>query len=67
MLVLWAASAQAQAPLPPRPKPRVAPVTNVTMDGYKTAKSYGWDPSETFGYKIQVTGGTPAPTNKLYF
>jgi len=33
VLVLWAASAQAQAPLPPRPKPRVAPVTNVTMDG----------------------------------
>jgi hypothetical protein len=42
-------------------------ITNVTMDGYKTAKSYGWDPNETFGYKIQVTGGTPAPTNVTYF
>jgi hypothetical protein len=52
---------------PPKGNVVVAVVTNVTMDGYKTAKSYGWDPSETFGYKIQVTGGTPAPTNKLYF
>ena len=42
-------------------------ITNVTMDGYKSAKSYGWDPSETFGYKIQVTGGTPAATNRTYF
>jgi hypothetical protein len=42
-------------------------ITNVTMDGYKTALSYGWDPSETFGYKVQVTGGTPAATNRLYF
>src|SRR5450432_3743105 len=42
-------------------------ITNITMDGYKGAKSYGWDPNETFGYKIQVTGGTPAPTNKTYF
>ncbi|HEX3904948.1 MAG TPA: DUF6055 domain-containing protein, partial [Polyangia bacterium] len=30
-------------------------ITNVTLDGYKTALSYGWDPSETFGYKIQIT------------
>jgi Family of unknown function (DUF6055) len=42
-------------------------ITNVTMDGYKAAKSYGWDPSETFGYKIQVTGGTAAATTKTYF
>jgi hypothetical protein len=42
-------------------------ITNVTMDGYKTALSYGWDPSETFGYKLQLTGGTAAPTNKLYW
>jgi hypothetical protein len=42
-------------------------ITNVTMGGYKTAKSYGWDPNETFGYKIQVTGGSPAPTNVTYF
>ncbi|HTB56474.1 MAG TPA: DUF6055 domain-containing protein [Polyangia bacterium] len=42
-------------------------ITNVTLDGYKTALSYGWDPSETFGYKIQITGGTAAPTNKIYF
>jgi hypothetical protein len=37
------------------------------MDGYKAAKSYGLDPSETFGYKIQVTGGTAAATTKTYF
>jgi hypothetical protein len=37
------------------------------MSGYKKATSYGWDPNETFGYGIQVTGGTAAPTNKLYF
>jgi hypothetical protein len=42
-------------------------ITNVTLDGYKTALSYGWDPSETFGYKLQITGGTAAPTNKIYF
>jgi hypothetical protein len=45
----------------------VVVVTNVTMNGYQTAKPYGWDPSETFGYKIQVTGGSPAPTNVTYF
>jgi Family of unknown function (DUF6055) len=45
----------------------IAVVTNVTMDGYKTAKAYGWDPSETFGYKLKVTGGTAAPINKTYF
>jgi hypothetical protein len=44
----------------------VVVITNVTMDGYKGAKSYGWDPNETFGYQIQVTGGTAAPTNKKY-
>jgi len=42
-------------------------ITNVTLDGYKTALSYGWDPSETFGYKIQITGGTAAPVTKIYF
>jgi hypothetical protein len=42
-------------------------ITNITLSGYKTAKSYGWDPNETFGYKIQVTGGSAAPTNKVYF
>jgi hypothetical protein len=42
-------------------------ISNVTLDGYKTAKSYGWDPNETFGYRIQVTGGGAAPTNKKYF
>jgi hypothetical protein len=45
----------------------VAVITNITMSGYVMAKSYGWDPNETFGYKIQVTGGTAAPTNKIYF
>jgi hypothetical protein len=45
----------------------VVVITNVTMSGFKTALSYGWDPNETFGYSLQVTGGTVAPTNKLYF
>jgi hypothetical protein len=45
----------------------VAVITNITLSGYVMAKSYGWDPNETFGYKIQVTGGTAAPTNKVYF
>ncbi len=45
----------------------VVVISNVTMSGFKTAKSYGWDPSETFGYKLQVTGATPAPTNVKYF
>jgi Family of unknown function (DUF6055) len=42
-------------------------ISNVTLSGYKTALSYGWDPSETFGYKIQITGGTAAPINKIYW
>ena len=45
----------------------VAVVTNITMDGYKTKTSYGWDPSETFGYKLKVTGGTSAPTTTKPF
>ncbi|MES1174248.1 MAG: hypothetical protein ABUL62_07940 [Myxococcales bacterium] len=45
----------------------IAVVTNITLDGYKTAKAYGWDPNETFGYKLKVTGGTAAPINKVYF
>ncbi len=45
----------------------VVVISNVTMGGYKKATSYGWDPDETFGYGIQVTGGTAAPTSKLYF
>jgi len=45
----------------------IAVVTNVTLDGYKKAASYGWDVDETFGYKLQVTGGTAAPTNATYF
>jgi hypothetical protein len=45
----------------------VVVITNVTMSGFKTALSYGWDPNETFGYSIQVTGGTAAPTTKKYF
>ena len=42
-------------------------ISNITMTGYKSALSYGWDPNETFGYKIQVTGGTAAAVNKFYF
>jgi len=42
-------------------------ITNVTMDGYVNAQSYGWDPTETFGYRIQVTGGSAAATNRTYF
>lgn len=28
---------------------------------------YGWDPNETFGYQLQISGGTPAPVNRKYF
>jgi hypothetical protein len=52
---------------PPKNNVVVLVISNVTLDGYKTALSYGWDPSETFGYSIQITGGTAAPTNKVYF
>lgn len=52
---------------PPKNNVIVVVITNVTMSGYKNAQSYGWDPNETFGYSIQVTGGTPAPTNRTYF
>jgi hypothetical protein len=52
---------------PPKNGIGVAVVTNVTLDGYKSAKSYGWDPNETFGYKLKVTGGAAAPINKTYF
>jgi hypothetical protein len=45
----------------------IAVITNVTMSGYKTVTSYGWDPTERFGYKIQVTNGTAAATTRLYF
>jgi hypothetical protein len=56
-------------PLAKTPKNNVVIVviTNVTMDGYRNAKSYGWDPTERFGYRIKVTGGTPAATNRTYF
>ena len=52
---------------PPKNGVVLVVISNVTLDGYKTAQSYGWDPTETFGYKLQVTGGTAAPTNKKYF
>jgi hypothetical protein len=52
---------------PPKNDVVVVVISNVTMSGYKSAQSYGWDPNETFGYGLQVTGGTPAPTGKLYF
>ena len=52
---------------PPKSGVVIVVITNVTMSGYKTAKSYGWDPNETFGYKIQVTGGAPASTSVKYF
>jgi hypothetical protein len=52
---------------PPKNNVVIAVVTNITFSGYKTAQSYGWDPNETFGYKLQITGGTPAPTTKTYF
>jgi hypothetical protein len=45
----------------------IAVISNVTMSGYTNAASYGWDPTEKFGYKIQVTNGTAAATNRLYF
>jgi hypothetical protein len=52
---------------PPKNNIVFAVVTNVTMGGYAKAQSYGWDPNETFGYKLQVTSGTPAAINKLWF
>ncbi len=52
---------------PPRNNVVVVVITNVTMSGYKSAQPYGWDPNETFGYSIQVSGGVPAPTNRTYF
>ncbi len=52
---------------PPKDGVVVLVVSNVTMDGYKSPASYGWDPSETFGYKVQVSGGTPASTSRTYF
>ena len=45
----------------------IAVITNVTLDGYKKAASYGWDVGETFGYQLVVTGGTAAPTTTNYF
>ncbi len=52
---------------PPKNNVVIVVITNVTMSGYKSALSYGWDPNETFGYSIQITGGTAAPTNRTYF
>jgi hypothetical protein len=52
---------------PPKNNVVVVVISNVTLSGFKKAQSYGWDPNETFGYGIQVTGGTAAATNKLYF
>jgi hypothetical protein len=52
---------------PPRNNVVIVVITNVTMDGFNTPQSYGRDPTETFGYQIQVTGGTAAPTNRTYF
>jgi hypothetical protein len=43
---------------PPKNNVVIAVITNVTFTGYKAAQSYGWDPNETFGYKLQITGGT---------
>jgi hypothetical protein len=52
---------------PPKNGVVVVVISNVTMSGYASALSYGWDPNETFSYSIQVTGGTAAPTNRTYF
>ncbi|MFL5303556.1 MAG: DUF6055 domain-containing protein, partial [Polyangia bacterium] len=52
---------------PPKNNVVVLVISNITMSGYKKAASYGWDPNETFGYGVQITGGTAAPTNKTYF
>ncbi|HVT07377.1 MAG TPA: DUF6055 domain-containing protein, partial [Polyangia bacterium] len=51
----------------PRNNVVVLVISNTTLTGYKKATSYGWDPNETFGYAVQIAGGTPAPTNKTYF
>ncbi|HEY4106603.1 MAG TPA: DUF6055 domain-containing protein [Polyangiaceae bacterium] len=52
---------------PPKNNVVIAVITNITFSGYKNAQSYGWDPNETFGYTLQITGGTPAPVTKTYF
>jgi hypothetical protein len=52
---------------PPKNDTVIVVISNVTLDGYKTAQPYGWDPNETFGYALQVRGGSAAPINKKYF
>jgi hypothetical protein len=52
---------------PPKNGVVVVVISNVTTSGYASALSYGWDPNETFSYSVQVTVGTPAPTNRTYF
>ena len=52
---------------PPKNSTVVAVICNVTISGFNTAKSYDWDPSETFGYKLHVIGAGPAATNVKYF
>jgi hypothetical protein len=53
--------------LPPVNGVVIVVVTSVKLDGYNNAASYGWDPDGTFGYQLQVTGGTPADTGTKYF
>jgi len=43
-------------------------ISSVKLNGYKTPASYGWDPTETFGYKVRIeAGGIPAATTGKYF
>ena len=51
----------------PRNNVVIAVISNVTLSGYTNAQSYGWDPTERFGYRIQVTNGSAASINQKYF
>jgi len=44
-----------------------AVISNVTFGGYVNAESYGWDPNESFGYSMKLTGGSPGATDHLYY
>ena len=43
-------------------------ITNVKLTGYAAPASYGWDPTETFGYKVRIeAGGSAAVTTGQYY
>ena len=57
-------------PLNPAPAKGVVilVITNVKLNGYASPASYGWDTTETFGYKVRIeAGGSPAAVTGKYF